>query len=155
MKVSLAQVNIAKARAPIESEIMRPFVDALDEINALAESSPGFIWRFKTDSGNATSVMAFDDPRIIVNMSVWSDPPSLRDYVYRTMHRSFFARRQDWFEKMDVPHLALWWIPFGTVPSVEEAKLRLEAIRNMGETPFAFTFKKLFDPPANAALDPA
>lgn len=147
MSFHLAQVNIAKARAPLESEIMQPFVEALDEINALAEASAGFVWRFKTESGNATSVVAFDDPRLIVNISVWKDLESLRDYVYRTMHGRFFARRGEWFEKMELPHLALWWLPVGILPTVEDARQRLSSIALTGETAFAFTFRKQFGPP--------
>jgi hypothetical protein len=146
VKPHLAQVNIAKIKAPLESEIMRPFVEALDEINALAEASPGYVWRFKTESGNATSVAAFDDPTLIVNISVWTDLDSLRNYVYRTMHGRFFARRSEWFEKMETPHLALWWIPAGVLPTVENAKQRLSSIALNGESEFAFTFRRPFNP---------
>lgn len=145
MSHQLAQVNIASIRAPLDSAIMRDFVSALDEINALAEKSPGFIWRFKTESGNATSVQPFPDPHIIVNMSVWQDLPTLKDYTYRSMHGRFFARRAEWFEKMNSPHLALWWIPAGTRPTLEDAKARLQAIAAHGDTPQAFTFRSVFD----------
>jgi hypothetical protein len=145
MSHQLAQVNIAAIRAPLDSDIMRDFVTALDEINLLAEGSPGFIWRFKTDSGNATSVQTFPDPRIIVNMSVWRDIAGLKDYTYRSMHGRFFARRAEWFEKMDSPHLALWWIPAGTLPTLEDAKARLQRIAIHGDTPQAFTFRRAFD----------
>jgi hypothetical protein len=147
MQYQLAQINIALARAPLESELMSGFTRALDEINALAEASPGFVWRFKTESGNATDVRAFPDPRMIVNMSVWTDVQSLKDYVFRSMHGRFFVRRAEWFERMDAPHLAMWWIPEGTVPSLEDAKGRLKILETHGETDRAFTFRVPFDPP--------
>lgn len=147
MEYQLAQVNIAVARAPLESEVMREFVSALDEINALAEASPGFVWRFKTDAGDATSVRPFEDPRIIVNLSVWRDVSSLKDYVFRSMHGKFFVRRAEWFEKMETPHLAMWWIRTGATPTIDDAKARLKALHERGETDFAFTFRSPFAPP--------
>jgi hypothetical protein len=143
----LAQINIGRIRGPLESEVMREFRAALDEINALAERSPGFVWRFKTASGNATSVVAYPDPLVLVNLSVWEDVGSLRDYVYRSDHGRFFARRANWFERMETPPLALWWIPAGTIPTVEEAKARLALLAEKGETAAAFTFRRPFAPP--------
>jgi hypothetical protein len=150
MASHLAEVNIARLRAPIDSPEIADFKNALDEINALAESSPGFVWRFKTDSGDATEIRAFDDPAIIVNLSVWTSVEALRDYAYRTMHGKFFARRNEWFHKMETPHLALWWIPAGTLPTVEEARRRLEHRERHGDSAFAFSFKTLF--PADTAV---
>ena len=147
MDSHLAEVNIARLRAPIDSPEVAEFVNALDEINALAESSPGFVWRRKTDQGNATGVRAVDDPRIIFNMSVWTSIDLLRDYVYRSMHGKFFARRAAWFEKLEKPHMALWWIPAGTLPTVEEAKRRLEHRERHGDTAFAFSFREIFPAP--------
>jgi len=143
----LAQVNIGRIRGPMDSPIMAEFAAALDEINALAESSPGFVWRLKDSSGNATSIQAYTDPRQLVNMSVWTDLAALEKYVYRTAHGRFFARRQSWFEKMDTAHLALWWIPAGHLPTVEEAKERLAKLDALGPTPDAFTFRETFPPP--------
>lgn len=144
MQHHLAQINVARTRAPLDSELMRDFTNALDEINALAEASPGFVWRLKEDNGNATAVRAFPDPQLIVNMSVWQDLPSLKDYVYRSMHGRFFGRRAEWFEKMTTPHLVLWWIPAGTTPTLDEAKARLQILHERGETAQAFTFRSPF-----------
>jgi hypothetical protein len=144
----LAQFNLGRIRGPVDSEVMREFMAALDEINALAERSAGFVWRFKTDSGNATSVVAFSDPLILVNLSVWTDVESLRNYVYQSDHGRFFARRASWFERMEGPQLALWWVPAGTVPTIEDGKARLAALAGKGETPWAFTFRRPFGPPA-------
>ena len=147
MKYQLAQVNIGRIRASMESETMRGFREALDQINALAEASPGFVWRFKTDEGNATSVTVFPDPLLLINLSVWESPESLREYVYRSAHGKFFARRAEWFEKFESPHLALWWVPAGVRPTTDEAKARLQSIATKGPTAFAFTFRDRFGPP--------
>jgi hypothetical protein len=147
----LAQVNIGRVRAPLSDPIMAEFAGALNEINALAESSPGFVWRLKDDSGNATSIAAFPDPLIIVNLSVWTDVASLHTYAYRTVHAKFFARRAAWFEKFEPAHLALWWVPVGEMPTVNDAKERLASIDQNGATPFAFTFKQAFPAPEAAA----
>lgn len=130
----------------MQSPIMAEFAQALDEINALAERSPGFVWRLKDDSGNATAIQAFADPLTLVNLSVWSTVESLKDYVYKSVHGKFFARRQAWFEKSESPHLALWWIPAGSLPTVMEAKERLDHLTLHGATAHAFTFRQPFPP---------
>jgi hypothetical protein len=147
MQYYLAQINIAQIRAPLDSEIMHGFTSALEEINALAEASPGFVWRLKTPAGDATSLRVFPDPRVIVNMSVWTDVPALKAYVFRSMHGRFFARRAEWFEKMDTPHLALWWLPEGELPTLDDAKARLASVAARGDTDQAFTFRTAFPPP--------
>lgn len=131
----------------MQSPIMADFAQALDEINALAEQSPGFVWRLKDDSGNATAIQAFPDPFTLVNLSVWSSVEALKHYVYKSVHGKFFARRQAWFEKMESPHLALWWIPAGSLPTVVEAKARLDHLEAHGDTAQAFTFRQAFLPP--------
>jgi hypothetical protein len=130
---------------------MAEFVQALDSMNALAEASPGFVWRFKTDAGNATSVRAYDDPLILFNMSVWESIEDLKGYAYRSLHGKFFARRQSWFQPMEDPHLALWWIPAGTLPEIADAKERLELLTRHGESPRAFTFRTTFGPDGHSA----
>lgn len=147
----LAQLNIAHARGPMDGPVMAEFAAALDEINALAEASPGFVWRLKDDTGNATAMRPFPDPQMLVNMSVWADLAALQQYVYRSLHGKFFARRQQWFEKLDRPHLVLWWIPAGHHPTVEEAKSRLDRLEAEGPTPAAFTFRQAFPPPLERA----
>ncbi|HVU23604.1 MAG TPA: DUF3291 domain-containing protein [Opitutus sp.] len=118
--------------------------------------APGFIWRLKDDSGNATSIAAFPDPLLLVNLSVWTDIASLQDYVYRSVHGKYFARRAAWFEKPERPHLALWWIPAGHIPTVDEAKIRLARLEAAGPSADAFTFRSAFPPPAgSAAIGPA
>lgn len=141
----LAQVNIARLLAPLESPRLAGFVSRLDEINQLADSNPGFVWRMGDDSGNNTSYRPFDDD-ILVNLSVWTDAQSLFDYVYRSTHKELFALRRHWFESPEGAHMALWWVPEGHRPTAEEAKQRLEHRTRHGDTPYAFSFKKWFTP---------
>jgi hypothetical protein len=140
----LAQVNIAKMLAPIDSPVMSEFVANLDRINRLAESSAGFIWRLKDDTDNATHIKVYDDDFIIVNMSVWRSPEDLSAYVYRSDHAEVFKRRKEWFSKMDQQHMALWYISDEHRPTVEDAVERLNYLRTNGDTPFAFGFRKQF-----------
>jgi hypothetical protein len=144
----LAQVNVARLRAPLDAPELADFVAALEPVNALADAAPGFVWRLQTDEGDATSIRAFDDDMIIVNMSVWESLEALRDFVYRSDHRTFLARRRQWFERMDAPMVALWWVPAGHRPTVAEAKQRLDALEGLGPTTEAFTFRRSFPAPA-------
>jgi hypothetical protein len=139
----LAQLNVARMLGPIDGEIMRPFVELLNPINAIAEASPGFVWRDKTEAGNNTSVRINDDPMLIVNFSVWESPAALETFVYQGLHKSALVRRKEWFELPKLSHYVLWWIEPGTIPTLEEAALRLEHLRTHGESDFAFTFRSL------------
>ena len=150
MGLHLAQVNIARMRAPLEDPVMAEFVARLDEINALADTAPGFVWRLQTDAGNATYLRPYDDERILFNMSVWDSIESLKRYVYYTAHVEVFRKRQAWFEKFAGAYLALWWVPVGHRPGIDEAKKRLAHLEKHGPSPFAFTFKQPF--PADEAF---
>jgi hypothetical protein len=145
----IAQLNIARAKAPLDDPLLADFVAQLDDVNALAEASPGFVWRLKSDSGNATDIRAYDDPLMIVNMSVWESIEALFDFAYRTSHTKVMNRRKEWFESLPGPHMVLWWIAAGTVPTVDEAKQRLDHLAAHGPTPTAFTFKARFPAPMN------
>jgi heme-degrading monooxygenase HmoA len=144
--VHLAQNNVGRMRAPLDSPAMHGFMSRLDEINALAERSRGFVWRLQGDAGNNAYLRPYDDERIIVNMSVWETLEDLRAFTYRTAHAEFLKRRREWFEAFDGAVLAMWWVPVGHVPTIDEAKQRLAAIATSGPTPFAFTFKTPFEP---------
>jgi hypothetical protein len=144
MEFYLAQVNIAKMLAPIDSPVMAGFVANLDRINALAEDSEGFIWRLKDESNNATAIKIFDDDFLIINMSVWKNCEALFQFVYQSNHIEILKRRKEWFEKIPEMHMALWYIPAGHLPTVAEAVERLNYLRNYGETSFSFSFKKRF-----------
>lgn len=141
----LAQINIAKALDTMDSVTMKGFADRLDEINALADSAPGFVWRLQTEDGDATSIQAFDDPSLLVNMSVWENVDSLKTYVYKSNHVELVRDRDAWFSKMLEAHQVLWWIPVGHIPSVEDGKDRLRHLEVNGSTEYAFTFSKLFE----------
>ena len=140
----IAQLNIAKAQATMDSDTMKGFVDRLEEINALADQSPGFVWRLQTDEGDAITIQAFDDPMLIVNMSVWENIESLKHFVYKSIHIELVRDREAWFSKMLQAHQVLWWIPAGHIPSVEEGKEKLQHIEENGPTEHAFTFAKSF-----------
>jgi hypothetical protein len=143
----LAQINIGRLIAPIDDPLISGFVAELDSINALAESSPGYIWRLKSDGGNATDIPYSDDPFFIVNMSVWTSPDALKDYTYNSRHLELFKQRRSWFEKADKPHYCLWWIPAGHIPTVAEGRERLEHYQQHGATSHSFWFSQLFPKP--------
>jgi hypothetical protein len=144
--LQIAQVNIARMRAALEDPVMAGFVARLTEINALADGSPGFVWRLQTPEGNATYLRPYDDDRILFNLSVWKTVEDLRSYVYRTAHAEVLRQRDDWFEKFGAPVVALWWVPASHRPSIDEAKKRLSRLQEIGPTAFAFTFRNLFPP---------
>ncbi|MEA2843064.1 MAG: hypothetical protein QOJ69_735 [Actinomycetota bacterium] len=140
----LAQANVARLLAPLDSPQLAGFVAGLKPVNELADRSPGFVWRLQTDEGDATSIRAFDDDMLIVNMSVWDSAEALADFTYRSDHRSVMRRRREWFEGATEAHLVLWWVPAGHVPDVEEAKERLDLLRRVGPSPAAFTFRAMY-----------
>jgi Domain of unknown function (DUF3291) len=148
----LAQVNIGRARGAITDPVMLEFVARLAEINALADQSPGFVWRLQTEDGDATAIRPYADENILINMSVWADLEALRAYVYRSAHASVMRRRREWFERFEGVYVALWWVPAGHRPSVAEAVSRLAHLEVHGPTPFAFSFAQPFDPEGRPLL---
>ena len=150
----LAQLNIAVMKEPLESPGMADFVANLDRINALAEASPGFIWRLQTNEGDATAVRPLGDDTL-VNMSVWRDVNALNTYVYGSAHVEIMRRRKEWFERMRDAYMVLWWVPAGHRPDVAEAVARLDMLRANGPTEQAFTFKSAFAPPDSTRADAA
>jgi hypothetical protein len=135
----LAELNIGVIKAPLESPVMADFVANLDRINALADAAPGFVWRLQTEEGNATALRPFGE-NIIVNMSVWKDIASLKDFMYKSAHFQILRRRKEWFERMSEAFLVLWWVPEGHRPTLAEAKARLDLLRQNGPTAEAFDF---------------
>jgi hypothetical protein len=146
----LAQMNVGTARYDLDNPGMADFMNSLDRINALAEQTPGFVWRLTGDGNNATDIKPSENPRFIVNMSVWRSTDALFDYVYRSDHRSVMVRRREWFEKPAAPYMVLWWVKEGDVPTVEEGLARLRHLTGHGPTPYAFTFRSVF-PQSDAA----
>ena len=142
----LAQLNIARSVAPIDDPAMADFMANLDRINALGEAAPGFVWRLKDESGSATAIRAFDDPLIIVNLTVWTSIEALRGFAYRSDHAEVFRRRREWFVPLDGPNLVLWWVPVGHIPTVAQAREHLDLLAANGPTAQAFTLKTAFPP---------
>ena len=140
----VAQVNIGRILAELDDPIMAGFVRRLDEINALADVSPGFVWRLQTNEGNATYFRPFADERMLLNMSVWESVEALRQYVYRSPHRELLRQRHQWFEKFAGAYAALWWVPAGHIPGIDEARRRISRLDAHGATEFAFTFQTVF-----------
>ena len=130
---------------------MADFVAQLDEINALAEASPGFVWRLQDEAGDATAIRPFEDDSLMINMSVWESREALWRFVYDSEHLAVMRRRREWFERMKV-FMALWWIPAGTLPTLEDARERLTALEAHGPMPYAFSFKRPFSPVGVEAL---
>jgi uncharacterized protein DUF3291 len=145
----IAQLNVARALAPLDSAQLAPFMARLDEINALAERLPGFRWRLQGESGNATELRVWDDPWVIVNLTVWATIDDLHAFTYRSDHRTVFARRFDWFERLDRPSTVLWWQPAGITPTLDDALHRLDLLAENGPTPDGFTFKQRFAAPGD------
>ncbi len=144
----LAQFNVAKIRYPLEDPRMAEFVDNLDRINGLGDASPGWVWRYSTDSGNSMDERIFDDPDIALNFTIWEDVDSLRAYTYKSDHKDFLRRRREWFVDMpEWPIVVMWWVPAGTIPTLAEAKLRLEQLRDHGPDQDAFTFRQTYPAP--------
>jgi hypothetical protein len=142
----LAQVNIGRARGQPSDPVMAEFVARLPEINALADRSPGFVWRLQTEDGDATAVRPYDDPNILINLSVWTDLDALRGYVFRSAHVEVMKRRREWFERFEKVYVALWWVPAGHIPSIAEAVERLAHLERHGPTGYAFSFRQPFGP---------
>ncbi len=150
----LAQLNIARLLAPLDSPQLADFVANLDRINALADDAPGFIWRLQTEEGDATALRPFGE-EFIVNLSVWEDVESLNHFVHHSAHIEIMRRRRKWFEHLRAVYMVLWWIPQGHEPSIGEAAERLARLRQHGPTAEAFTFRMAFPAPGYDMVTPA
>ena len=142
--MKLAQLNIALAKYPLDAPEIKDFVDNLDLVNDIAESSEGFVWRLKDESGDATNIKAFDDPNMIINMSVWESVDALKNFMFRTHHRDFMRRKGEWFHRLAEGTYMLWWVKDDHNPTLNEAVERLDHLREVGDSPYAFTFKTNF-----------
>jgi heme-degrading monooxygenase HmoA len=144
----LAQTNIARPRAPLTDPRLRGFVRRLDGVNALAESSPGFVWRLQTYDGNSVAVPVFDDASLIITLSVWRSVEELRAFVYTGFHAEVMQRRREWFEHFAEAYTVAWWIPAGTRPTVADAEQKLVRFRENGGGPDAFSLTRSYPPPS-------
>ena len=155
MRFHLAQANIGRIRAPLEDPLMEGFRTQLDVINALADRTPGFVWRLQTEDGNAMAIRPLPDEFMAINMSVWESLDALQQFVYRSAHAAPLRDRKQWFEPIEGPILVLWWIPVGHIPTVAEALDRLRVLKDQGPSPDAFTFRKPFPAPDGQSSDVA
>ena len=148
-KYQLAQINIARMKGVnIEDPIMKEFVDNLEKVNALAESSEGFIWRLKDDAANdATAFNPYNDEQVIINVSVWESIENLENFVYKTFHTDFLKRRREWFQTFGKAYTAMWWIPEGEFPTLENAVEQLDFLQKNGASQTVFDFRKKFEKP--------
>lgn len=149
----LAQFNVARMLAPIDSPAMAGFVARLATVNKISDESPGFVWRLQEESGDSTGIRAFDDAMMLVNASVWESVEALREFVYRSGHIQPMRQRAEWFEKPVEAHMALWWVPAGHIPTLDECKQRLFHRRAHGDTEFAFSFTQVFPAPDAKAAE--
>ena len=149
----LAQLNVGRLLAPIETPAIEGFRAQLDPINALADADPGLVWRLQTVAGNATDIRPTEDDLFIVNLSVWRSIEALRAFTYRSGHVGVLRQRRSWFEQLAEAHLVLWWLPAGHIPTVDEALTRLDRLRRDGPSPAAFTFRAPFAPEADRPGD--
>jgi hypothetical protein len=152
---NLAQINVGRIREPLDTPLLAGFVAALEPINALADASPGFVWRLVGEGDDATSLRPYpDDDMMLVNMSVWASLEALTRFVYRSAHTEVMRQRRQWFHQMDIM-LALWWVPAGHIPTVAEGIERLRHLERHGSTAHAFSFRAPFPAPdATAKVDP-
>lgn len=152
MSFDLAQVNVSRLLAPLDSPLLAEFMAALDEVNAAGDVAPGFCWRLQTEDGNATAVRAFgwdvgDSHGVIVNLTTWASVQALADFVFSGRHLQVMRRRREWFHRAVEPMTALWWVPAGHRPSTDEAEDRVRHLRQHGPTTRAFTFRRPLPPP--------
>ena len=143
----IAQINVARMRFPIDDPGMASFVARLETINKLADCSPGFVWRLQGDENGATTIQAFDDANILINMSVWDSIDALFAFTYKSGHTEVLRQRHAWFSAADGAHLALWWVRAGRLPRVEQGIARLKYLDRHGPSVRAFTFKDRFIAP--------
>jgi hypothetical protein len=134
----LAEMNVGRLLYPKDDLRLADFMNNLELVNGLAERAPGFIWRYTDESGNATDTVAFEDPQVIVNLSVWENAAALEAFVFKTVHHKFYGRRQDWFDHAFGPALVLWEIEEGRLPTLEDALARYRRYAAEGPSPAAF-----------------
>jgi hypothetical protein len=152
MNFELAQVNVSRLLAPLDSELLAPFVAALDAVNSEGDRAPGFVWRLQTESGNATDVEGFGWDAagchgVIINLTTWTNVQALSDFIFGGSHLAIMRRRREWFHPVVEATTAIWWIPAGTRPTVGEAEGRIRRLRERGPSEHAFTLRRHYPSP--------
>lgn len=147
----LAQANVAKFKEPLDHPTMKEFVDFLEPVNTYAEESKGFIWRLKDDDGRSASYIEspFNDDMMAINISLWSDLASFKEFVYGSVHSYFLRNKKKWFDVNATSQFVLWWLPKGELPTLQMTKQKLDLLKKNGATPAAFTLKDFYDHKGN------
>ena len=142
----LAELNVGRLIAATDDPRVAEFMDALDQINGLGKRMPGFVWMMEgsgePNTGN-TGTKIGGDPRYVANLTVWENVETLETFVFNTLHRRFYERRQEWFEVLGEMHFVMWWVPVGHKPSLAEALERLEHLKTHGDSDHAFGWSYL------------
>lgn len=147
MLYHLAQLNLARLKAPKGDPLTEEFFNAIPAINTLAEAQPGFVWRLVGEVKDHTDVPFFLDPHLVVNISLWKDVESFRHFVYKSGHVQYIKRKKEWFQPFDGPFAVLWWVEAGEIPTLAQAKEKLELLKQDGPTQQAFDLHNLFQAP--------
>ena len=146
MGMHLAELNVGRLLAPTDDPRVADFMAALDRINGIGKRSPGFVWMMEGSgepgTGNTDTKIA-GDAQYVSNLTVWQDVASLEHFVWNTVHRTFYERRAEWFEVLGKMHFAMWWVPEGHQPTLDEALARLDHIAVNGDTDHAFGWSYL------------
>lgn len=139
----LAQLNIAKWKVDPFSEAAHGFMSMIDRVNAAAERMPGFQWRYNADASDPGKSGPFAADEMIVNMSVWETAEHLENFVWNTVHKRVYARKDEWFAHMKDPGFVMWMVEEGHRPTLVEAKERLDHLNANGNTDHAFGWSHL------------
>ena len=146
----LAQLNVGRLVAETDDPRVAEFMAALDRVNGIGKRMPGFVWMMEGsgEPGTGNTETKIDgDPRYVANLTVWESAEALEAFVWNTVHRKFYERRREWFERAQESHMALWWVQAGHTPTIEEAIDRIRHLRDHGPSDYAFTFRQSFPPP--------
>ncbi len=140
----VAQLNIGRSLYPLDDPRMAGFMNALAAINAIADRSPGFVWRMQDESGaGATDIKYTDDPQAIANMSVWESPEALEHFVWMTAHKRIYSQKHSWFETPARATFVMWPVERGRIPTLCEALERLQHLRSHGSSDYAYAWDHL------------
>lgn len=137
----LAELNVGRLVAPPGDPRVAEFMGALDLVNGLGKRMPGFVWMMEGSGGPGTGntdTKIDGDVRFVSNLTVWESVETLEAFVWNTVHRQFYARREEWFEVLDRMHFVMWWVPAGHRPTLEEGLARLDHLQANGDSDHAF-----------------
>lgn len=123
---------------------MAGFIDNVSKVNAIAERSPGYVWRFSDEALSVTEGVAYQglagDPKLAISLSVWETVEHLWHFVRKTAHGGFLRHRERWFEPYGGPNYVIWRHGLDAPPDISEGWVRLKLLTESGATPQAFDF---------------